>query len=170
MEKIIFEDLPSTNTPLNAENLNKIQDNVENEINSIKEKNIITLGLNTDINLTNNSWNDFYLDTVITQVGNKLINNNGQIRIGTGVSVIKVSLSVGIRRTISVANGIRIRKNTNPIAENFSSNSTNTDNQNTVSINPIALNVTEGDIIDIQTINSMTVKALRTFLTIEVIN
>ena len=170
MEKIIFEDLPSTNTPLNAQNLNKIQDNVENEINFIKEKNIITLGLNTDINLTNDSWNDFYLDTVITQVGDKLINNNGQIRIGAGVSAIKVSLIAGIRRTISVASGIRIRKNTNSVAESFSTNSTNTDNQDTVSIIPIALNVTEGDIIDIQAINPMTVKALRTFLTIEVIN
>ena len=33
MEKIIFEDLPSTKTPLNAENLNKIQENVETAIN-----------------------------------------------------------------------------------------------------------------------------------------
>lgn len=35
MEKIIFEDLPSTKTPLNAENLNKIQTNVEDEFNKI---------------------------------------------------------------------------------------------------------------------------------------
>lgn len=32
MEKIIFEDLPSTKTPLNAENLNKMQDNFEQEV------------------------------------------------------------------------------------------------------------------------------------------
>ena len=38
MEKIIFEDLPSTNTPLNASNLNKIQENVENNINEINNK------------------------------------------------------------------------------------------------------------------------------------
>lgn len=37
MEKIIFEDLPSTKTPLNAENLNKIQENIENAINGIVE-------------------------------------------------------------------------------------------------------------------------------------
>lgn len=37
MEKIIFEDLPSTNTPLNAENLNQIQENVEEAINGIVE-------------------------------------------------------------------------------------------------------------------------------------
>lgn len=36
MEKIIFEDLPSTNTPINAENLNKIQENVENTIEELK--------------------------------------------------------------------------------------------------------------------------------------
>lgn len=35
MEKINFENLPSTNTPINAENLNLMQDNVENAINSI---------------------------------------------------------------------------------------------------------------------------------------
>lgn len=29
MQKITFEDLPSTNTPINASNLNQIQDNVE---------------------------------------------------------------------------------------------------------------------------------------------
>ena len=38
MEKIIFEDLPSTKTPLNAENLNKIQQNAENAINKVDEK------------------------------------------------------------------------------------------------------------------------------------
>lgn len=37
MEKIIFEDLPSTKTPINSSNLNKIQDNVEEAINGIIE-------------------------------------------------------------------------------------------------------------------------------------
>lgn len=32
MEKIIFEDLPSTNTPLNAETLNQLQENIENAL------------------------------------------------------------------------------------------------------------------------------------------
>ena len=38
MEKIIFEDLPSTKTPINANNLNKIQENVENAINEVNDK------------------------------------------------------------------------------------------------------------------------------------
>ena len=33
MNKINFENLPSTNTPLNAENLNQMQTNIENAIN-----------------------------------------------------------------------------------------------------------------------------------------
>lgn len=38
MEKIIFEDLPSTNTPINSTNLNQLQDNIENNINSLSLK------------------------------------------------------------------------------------------------------------------------------------
>ena len=38
MEKIIFEDLPSTKTPLNAENLNQIQNNIENAIIEVDDK------------------------------------------------------------------------------------------------------------------------------------
>lgn len=37
MKKIVFEDLPSQNTPINANNLNKMQDNIETEINEIKD-------------------------------------------------------------------------------------------------------------------------------------
>lgn len=37
MEKIIFEDLPSTKTPINATNLNQLQTNVENAISAIVE-------------------------------------------------------------------------------------------------------------------------------------
>lgn len=37
MEKIVFENLPSTKTPLNAENLNQLQENIENAMSSIVE-------------------------------------------------------------------------------------------------------------------------------------
>ena len=37
MQKITFEDLPSTNTPINATNLNAIQTNAETAINSVVE-------------------------------------------------------------------------------------------------------------------------------------
>lgn len=37
MQKINFQDLPSTSTPLNANNLNQLQTNVENAINGVIE-------------------------------------------------------------------------------------------------------------------------------------
>lgn len=56
MEKIVFEDLPSTKTPLNAENLNKIQTNVEDEFNKIgtiyeQSNNSVNCIANTNNNL-----------------------------------------------------------------------------------------------------------------------
>lgn len=38
MNKITFEDLPSTKSPINANNLNRVQTNVENEINRVETK------------------------------------------------------------------------------------------------------------------------------------
>ena len=37
MEKIVFENLPSTKTPINAKNLNQLQENIENAMSSIVE-------------------------------------------------------------------------------------------------------------------------------------
>lgn len=38
MDKINFQNLPGTETPINADNLNKLQDNVESAINEIDDK------------------------------------------------------------------------------------------------------------------------------------
>ena len=38
MEKIEFKNLPDTSTPIDAESLNKIQDNLETEINKVKSE------------------------------------------------------------------------------------------------------------------------------------
>lgn len=55
MEKINFENLPSTNTPINATNLNQLQTNVENAINGVVES-----GSNS-----NGSWVKFEDGTLI---------------------------------------------------------------------------------------------------------
>lgn len=51
MEKIEFKDLPSTDTPINAENLNKIQTNIEIAINNINKCKTITF---------NNEWRNAF--------------------------------------------------------------------------------------------------------------
>ena len=46
MNKIEFQDYPSTETPLNAENLNQMQDNIENEIGNLSLRCETITGLN----------------------------------------------------------------------------------------------------------------------------
>lgn len=48
MQKINFENKPSTNSPINATNLNLLQENVENAINGSKVGDIIVTSTNTD--------------------------------------------------------------------------------------------------------------------------
>lgn len=82
MTKITFEDLPSTNTPLNASNLNTMQDNVEDAINSV----------DTELNSKQ--------DTLVSGTNIKTINNNsilgsGNITIGSSTIVGGVLLYSG---------------------------------------------------------------------------
>ena len=52
MQKINFQNLPNTTTPLNAQNMNAIQDNAETAINQVASalNNLIQLGTFTDAN------------------------------------------------------------------------------------------------------------------------
>ena len=53
MQKINFENKPSTNSPINADNLNLLQDNVEDAINNINF-NISESAVKTDYSFENN--------------------------------------------------------------------------------------------------------------------
>ncbi len=71
MEKINFENLPSTNTPINANNLNTLQNNVENSFkNEYSESQTDTYScdyLNPKILWTNpNPTSEMVQDTIIT--------------------------------------------------------------------------------------------------------
>lgn len=89
MEKINFKSKGEPGAiPASAENLNLMQDNTENAINEIKPS-IITVGLNSNIEITGNTT--IRLDKILSSVGNKFTLQNGGIKIGAGVSKIKVS-------------------------------------------------------------------------------
>ena len=88
MKKIEFQDYPSTETPLNAENLNQMQDNMEEAIN---EKNYLVATANGAINLSGNT--DIPLSAT-NVVGTKLTLENGKVKIGTGVSKVRISGSI----------------------------------------------------------------------------
>ena len=100
MEKIIFENSPSTKTPINAENLNQIQENAEKEIN----ENIINLGgkilwTNPDPNVPFDtqtitlSSDDYDCYEVLYKTSNTSNNcvNTGKIPKGTGTSLVNIS-------------------------------------------------------------------------------
>ncbi len=64
MEKILFKDYPDTTTPIDADNLNLLQDNIEADINLIKEKVLYNnaTGTTGTVTLSESSANFSYLE------------------------------------------------------------------------------------------------------------
>lgn len=84
MGLIEFKDYPNTSTPLNAENLN-------NNFNELAEKNYFVATSTGSITLNNT------VDIPLTKVrssGTKLTLENGKIKVGKGVSKVRVSGSI----------------------------------------------------------------------------
>jgi hypothetical protein len=116
MIKINFEDLPSQESPINAENLNKLQDNVEEAIN---DKSIMTVYLKNSITIdgTTTTWKTV-IDTLETSVGKNLTFNadEGQI-ICQKDGYVKVSGAVAVASTKETGNiRIDIQKNGESLA------------------------------------------------------
>lgn len=69
MEKINFKNLPDTSTPINAENLNQIQNNMENAVNGyVLYDN--TDGSNENITLSDSVANYEYIEIYYSTTGN----------------------------------------------------------------------------------------------------
>ena len=165
MEKINFKNKGEAGAiPINADNLNLMQTNVENSfksskttsdtdtyncnyINSLKPS-IITAGLNSNTEITGSTT--IQLDKILSSVGNKFTLQNGGIKIGAGVSKIKVSgcllekvNRVGLygcyiyKNEVLLANAINVGFNYIPI-ENQMFKTT---------CQPVLVDVQEGDII-----------------------
>lgn len=85
--KTNWQDLPNTTTPINATNLNKM----EQGIYDANDKNIITAGITNNITISTAGNNNISLNNTIARVGDKLSLSNGKIVIGSGVNHVKVS-------------------------------------------------------------------------------
>lgn len=68
MTKITFKDLPDTSTPLNASNLNTLQDNVENAINTVAGD-IPTIDSSVSTSSTNGVENQAITNYVDSEIG-----------------------------------------------------------------------------------------------------
>lgn len=86
MKKINF--VNNSEPYLSAENLNQMQDNIEEAIN---EKNYIVATSSGTTNLNGNT--DITLEAT-NVVGTKLTLENGKVKIGTGVSKVRISGSI----------------------------------------------------------------------------
>lgn len=97
MEKIIFEDLPSTKTPLNAEILNQIQINMENAINELNKNLDNKFNYSTEEQIIG-KWTDnstLYQQTISGNTPSETNNWVDVVEVGTG---LKIKELTGIMR------------------------------------------------------------------------
>ena len=102
MSKIDFQNLPDTTTPVNATNLNLIQ-----------ESNVLMIGYTNDVACSIiGAYTQMTGFSVVNSVGNKItLNNNDEIVIGQGISKIKVSSKISRYSTTAGIKYLYIRKN-----------------------------------------------------------
>lgn len=148
MEKINFKNKGEVGAiPANANNLNLMQNNVENAINENKPS-IITAGLNSNIDITGSTTIQF--DKILSRVGNKFTLQNGGIKIGAGVTKIKVSGCLLEEISVVGLYGCYICKNEALLdnAINIGFNYIPVENQMVkTTCQPILVDVQEGDVI-----------------------
>ena len=122
-----------------------------NNITNLQEKNIMTLSLHADfIVQTTNEYLPLSLD-FDTKMGNRLVFQNGGIKIGSGVSKILVSAQLTFESKSTRNTHVRIAKNNgsqdNTLGWQYR-NFRNGELGNLV-ISPILVNVQEGDLINL---------------------
>lgn len=143
--KTVWEDLPSTNTPLSAANLNKI----ENELEQLADTNIITAYLSQDQSIPSGGVSRINIDSVFMSVGNKLTLSQNPSEIVCGKSG-HLKISAFVTLSDLVANGntqIRIFIN-DSVYMLLATRAANTLDQG-FSITPKLFNVSQGDKIAI---------------------
>jgi len=165
-----WENLPSTNTPINETNLNKI----ENGVYTANDKKIITVGLTSNVTLATTGESDIRLNSVKGQVGSGLNLSNGVVNIGAGISTILISAAVYTNRSSAAgaACNFSIRKNGNTVASSINSVPTGAGNQ-TINIPSVLLYVQEGDTIGLVCYGysgDVISSAVGTHLTIQVVD
>lgn len=168
IDGVEYEVTPSVyqgNTPLSSYNLNKMQENILKE----QQKNIITAGLNANQVISSTNAEKITLDKK-TQKGDNLSLSNGGIKIGKGITHIKVSAEVFYTDGVNSGDNLILYINKNQDrAVNVQ--------QKVMGVTTLIagvklLEVQEGDIIYLYTRNNATegaIVSLHSFLTVEAV-
>lgn len=173
--KINWKNLPSTNTPVNATNLNHMDEGIYDA----NDKNIITAQISSDFTIsTTDTATDIKTFTQYAKVGSKLSVSNGCIKIGSGVSKVKVSYNAVVQNTTSTATSrafTYLMQNTTTVTQE-SIYFNRTWEQISVAHNEIIRSVAENDIFYLRTYGLKDIKFLSggsyfcdTAITVEVI-
>lgn len=135
----------------NITNINSSISTINSNITNLQEKNIMTLSLHADfIVQTTNEYLPLSLD-FDTKMGNRLVFQNGGIKIGSGVSKILVSAQLTFESKSTRNTHVRIAKNNgsqdNTLGWQYR-NFSNGELGNLV-ISPILVNVQKGDLLNL---------------------
>lgn len=147
-------------------------------INSVNERtttNIMTIGLTANKNLPiSTAWSYLQLlcDSVKTTIGDKLTFENNAIKIGAGVKYVRVSANAMLNG-VTGDKVIMITKNSTIISQGYSRLAT-ANHYGVISLTPITIPVTEGDLIMLKYGSSVTgtlviAGGVYTYLTVEAI-
>lgn len=141
MSLIEFEDFPSTNTPINAENLN-------NNFNELNDYNSIKIRFSTSGNYsipTTDANTKLPFGTIVSSHGNKLtLTANNEVKIGSGVSVIRVYAAAYFTSVHQRAATLRINKNT---TAEYNANEYMAGNYQSILTPSVEIDVQENDLI-----------------------
>lgn len=141
MKKIQFKNKPNTDTPINDDNLNLLQENIEEAL--VKQS--IFLGMNEQTGYS--SATPVAFNKVKNRNGEQLILENNFIKIGTGILKIRIDvyLSVGAYEAKQVPL-LRLYKNDEQIAQTGISCIEAWSTENLILVGVI-VDVVEGDLI-----------------------
>ena len=172
-------------TPINATNLNKIENELESLDNGVtalnsnvatieanaKFKKIITVkAIRQNINIPED-WGIVKIPINSNiQVGNKFTISNNAVKIGSGVSKVLVSAHCGAISFLTVGGDkeFTIYKNDNAVADAYNAAGSN---WKSADITPLLLEVSQNDLISIRLISGQagSVEILPSYLTVEVV-
>lgn len=163
-------------TPINSENLNKIENELETLANNCDtleqkiKKNILSFGLSTNFVSTASEYIEINTWTENIKFGTKLKIENGKIKIGADVSTIKITGQIGVlTKNIPERYYFWTRINGSNVGTWIVVDDKN--DYNSIPFNQI-LNVSEGDVISIAvyTNHGSTLEASKTVLLAEVVD
>ncbi len=168
--KTVWENLPSTNTPVNATNLNKM----EQGIYDANDKNVITANASSNITISTGGLNNYPLNNTIASTGNKLSLSNGKIVIGAGVNHILVSakLQIYLETSNGDAKNLALYKNDSFLMNNLNAVPRSSRINFSTTINDLLVNVQENDTISCRVYGGVgdQITASSTYVTVEVID